>query len=80
MYLSITNVKPLKNHRLLLTFENNEKRVFYVTPYLNAGLFSELSNPSMFNSVRVNFDSIEWANHADLDSELLYQNSKKYKD
>lgn len=73
-------MKPLKNHRLLLTFENNEKRVFYVTPYLNAGLFSELSNPSMFNSVRVNFDSIEWANHADLDSELLYQNSKKYKD
>jgi len=29
----------------------------------------------MFNSVRVYFDTISWANEADLDPEILYPNS-----
>jgi len=79
MYLSITKVRPLKNHKLLLTFENKEKRIFDVTPYLNIGIFSELSDLTIFNTVRISFDSIEWANNADLDPELLYRNSIEYK-
>ncbi len=58
MYLSITKVKPLKDHKLLLTFENKEKRIFDVTPYLSVGIFNELCDPTMFNTVRINFGSI----------------------
>jgi hypothetical protein len=32
----------------------------------------------MFNSVRVSFDSIVWDNEADIDPEILYQDSVKY--
>ena len=73
MYLSIIDVIPLENYKLLLTFENKEKRIFDVSPYLDVGKFSELKDPSVFKSVRVNFDSIEWSNHLDLAPDLLYQ-------
>ncbi len=79
MYLSIVNVKPLEDYNLLLTFENGEERIFDVSPYLNMGRFSELKELSLFNTVRVNFDSIEWGNQLDLDPELLYFKSMKLK-
>ena len=79
MYLSIKNVKPLAEYRLLLTFENNEDKIFDVSPYLEIGKFSELKDISLFNSVSICFDSIEWANHLDLDPELLYKNSESIK-
>nr|MBF0222734.1 DUF2442 domain-containing protein [Desulfobulbaceae bacterium] len=75
MYLSVIGVTPLEGYRLQLTFENNEDRIFDVTPYLNTGKFSELTNRDLFNSVKVKFDSIEWDNHLDLDPELLYEKS-----
>jgi hypothetical protein len=79
MYKAVIDVKPIKNNKLILTFENNEKRVFDVTPYLEIGIFKELKDPSMFRSVHISFDSIEWANKADLDPELLYEKSREYK-
>ena len=75
MYLSVKNVKPLENYKLWLQFENNEEKVFDVSPYLDVGKFSELKDISLFNSVAVSFDSIEWSNNLDLDPEFLYQKS-----
>jgi len=80
MYLSIIDVKPLQGHKLLLIFENEEKRIFDLSPYIDIGIFKQLKEPSMFNTVKVSFDSIEWANHADLDPELLYNKSVQYKE
>ena len=77
MYLAIKDVQPLDDYRLLLKFENEEKRIFGVKPYLDIGKFKELKDKKLFKSVKVCFDSIEWANQIDLDPELLYQNSKK---
>jgi hypothetical protein len=77
MYLGVKDVEPLPDYKLLLTFENNEKRIFDVTPYLDHGIFSELKTVSKFNSVEVKFDSIEWSNGADLDPEILYSESTK---
>jgi len=39
------------------------------------GKFSELRDVSMFNSITVRFDTIEWANHIDMDPEFLYEKS-----
>jgi len=77
MYLAIKSVVPQNDYKLLLTFENSEKRVFDVSEYLNIGKFTELKDKSIFNSVRVSFDSIEWSNHLDLDPEILYKKSVK---
>ncbi|MFH1860826.1 MAG: DUF2442 domain-containing protein [bacterium] len=77
MYLSVVEVKPFENCKLLLTFENKEKRVFDVSPYFKIGKFSELKNTSLFDTVKVKFDSIEWDNSLDIDPELLYEKSIK---
>lgn len=60
-----------------MTFENGEKRQFDVNPFLNQGIFRELKDISKFNQVRVSFDTVEWENAADLDPEILYQQSRK---
>jgi hypothetical protein len=77
MYLSVTDVKPLEDYKLLLTFENDEQKVFDVTPYLEVGKFSELKDDDLFKSVYISFDSIAWKNQLDLDPELLYSKSKE---
>ncbi|HAE42415.1 MAG TPA: DUF2442 domain-containing protein [Clostridiales bacterium] len=77
MYLAVKSVKPLDGYKLLIKFENEEERCFDVLPYLGIGQFPELKNISLFNSVRVSFDSIEWANHLDFDPEFLYRKSSK---
>ena len=74
MYLSIVDVKPLENYRLLLKFENNEQRIFDATPYLDKGKYKELKSIALFNSVRISFDSIQWPNELDFDPEFLYEN------
>ncbi|MBU0701317.1 DUF2442 domain-containing protein [bacterium] len=75
MYLSIIEVKPLEDFRLLLTFENKEEKIFDVSPYFKIGKFSELRDLFLFNTVKVKFDSIEWENSLDIDPELLYEKS-----
>ena len=76
MYLSVKKVKAIEDYKLLVTFENNENRIFDMSPYLTIGRFAELKDKSLFKSVKISFDSIEWANHMDLDPEFLYQKSK----
>ena len=75
MYLAVKDVEPLENYHLLLKFENDEERIFDVKPYLEIGKFQELKDETLFKSVKVCFDSIEWDNHLDLDPELLYLKS-----
>ncbi len=78
MYLAIIDVKSLEDYKLLLTFENQEKRVFDMKPYLNKGIFRELKDKNLFRSVRVSFDSVQWSNEADIDPEILYEKSVAY--
>ncbi|MDQ2088158.1 DUF2442 domain-containing protein [Herbivorax sp. ANBcel31] len=78
MYLAVTDVKPLSEYQLLLTFENGEKRLFDMKPYLDKGIYKELKDESKFRSVKVSFDSIEWCNQADIDPEFLYEKSVEY--
>ena len=80
MYLAVKDVRPQDNYLLLLTFENGEKRLFDMKPYLGYGIFKELKDMNIFNTVKTSFDTIEWINEADFDPEVLYQKSKKIDD
>ena len=76
MYLSVKKVKALKRHKLEIIFENNEKRVFDINPYLETGLFRTLKDEKLFKMVKVSYDTIAWPNGIDLDPEVLYEKSK----
>jgi len=44
---------------------------FYKLPFRRG-----VKDISLFNTVKVSFDTIEWDNEADLDPEFLYKESK----
>jgi len=71
----IKDVKPTNDYTLLLTFTNGEKKVFDVKPYLKIGIFKELENKSIFNTVRPVMGSIQWKNGQDLCPDTLYLES-----
>jgi hypothetical protein len=75
----LKNVSPLPNYQLLLTFDNQEQRIFDMSSYLDKGIFAELKDENIFRAVRVSFDTIEWPNGADLCPEVLYDHSKSTK-
>jgi hypothetical protein len=72
----LISVEPLSDYRLLLTYENNERRLFDTNPYLDCGIFAQLRDEALFRSVRVVFDTVEWSNGADLCPEVLYARSE----
>lgn len=78
MYLGVKDVKVGKEYELLLTFENNEQRIFDMKNYLSKGIFAELRDKKLFNTVHINFDTIEWENGADIDPELLHSESYSF--
>ena len=68
----IKKVQSLDNYCLMVWFENGEQKIFDVKPYLSKGVFSQLKDPSLFESVRVIAGSIEWSNGLDLSYDTLY--------
>jgi len=62
---TVITVKPENNYKLAVTFDNGEKRLFDVTPFLDKGVFSELKDINYFKKVKVAFGAIEWPNEQD---------------
>lgn len=73
----VRHVETRPNYRLELTFTSGEVSVFDVNPYLDKGLFSELKNSSVFNSVRAFNGTVVWPNNLDFDPDTLYLESVK---
>ncbi len=76
MYFSVKQVEPKPNYLLLLTFESGEKKLFDMKPYLDIGVFRELKDIKLFNTVQVNFNSVAWETGADFDPEVSYNKSR----
>ena len=72
----IKDVKPNDDYTLILTFTNDEVKIFDLKPYLDIGIFKELREKSKFNSVRPFLGSIQWQTGQDLCPDTLYLESK----
>jgi hypothetical protein len=75
----VKSVQPQDDYCLLLTFENGEKRIFDLKPYLSKGVFTRLQNIALFKTVRVVSGSVEWHGEIDLSYDTLYLESKPVK-
>jgi hypothetical protein len=73
----VKEVKPKDDYTLILTFTNNEVKIFDMKPYLDIGIFKELRDKSNYNSVRPFLGSIQWRTGQDLCPDTLYIESKK---
>ena len=69
------DVSPLPDYCLLVTFSNDEKRVFDVKPYFDFKPFRELKIPALFDTVKPAGLSIEWIHGQDICPDELYYNS-----
>jgi hypothetical protein len=77
MYPGVVKVEATDEHKLVLTFDNGECRIFAMAPYLHVGRYSELRDIDIFKQVSVSFDTVEWKNGMDIDPEFLYATSKQ---
>ena len=66
---------PQPNYFLLVTFDNDEIRIFDVKPYFDYKAFSELRDLALFNTVKPAGLSIEWLHGQDICPDELYYNS-----
>ncbi len=71
----VKTAEPIPDYRLLLTFNNNEHKIFDVKPYLSKGIFTSLKDIKLFNSVKVFNGSILWPGDLDLCPDTLYEDS-----
>ena len=74
--LDIISVAPRKDNSLLLVFENNEKRLFDMTPYLDEKPFTKLKNSLLFMKAKVAYGTVVWLGNIDIAPETLWDNLK----
>jgi hypothetical protein len=72
----VNNVRPNEDYTLSLIFDNDEEKIFDVKPYLDRGIFVQLKDRRIFNSVKPFLGSIQWMNGLDFCPDTLYLESK----
>ena len=75
--LDVINVEPRKDNSLLLVFENQEKRLFDMTPYLDKKPFMKLKDSPLFMQAMVAHGTVVWPGNIDIAPETLWDYSKR---
>jgi len=75
MYPYLKSVEALNDYQLALEFQNGERRIFDMKPYLSRGIFIRLQNPALFQAAAVVAGSVEWPDGLDLSYDTLYLES-----
>ncbi|MCX6153067.1 MAG: DUF2442 domain-containing protein [Candidatus Kapabacteria bacterium] len=68
----VIKVEYSNEYKLLLEFENREKKIFDVSQFMSIGKFKELHDIQLFKTYRICNGAIEWANEIDLSPDTLY--------
>lgn len=71
----VKDVKTRDNYILEIIFENEEVKYFDMKPYLEIGVFKELKDKVIFDTVKPFMGSIQWKNGQDLCPDTLYLDS-----
>lgn len=73
--LDVVKVKIHPGYRLWLEFENGERRLFDMSPYMDKKPFDRLKNSSVFNCAHVDYGTVVWPGNIDIAPETLYDRS-----
>ena len=74
--LDVITVEPRKDNTLLLVFENQKKRLFDMTPYLDKKPFTKLKVSELFMKATVAYGTVVWPGNIDIAPETLWNYSK----
>ena len=73
----VKKVTPNTNYTVRLIFDDGEEGIFDVKPYLDKGVFKELKDLHVFNSVKPVMGTIQWKNGQDFCPDTLYIESMR---
>ena len=69
------SVAVLPEYVLRVRFVNGELRDFDMKPLFSRKFYKPLENEILFQSARIEFGTVQWANGMDIDPEWLYEDS-----
>lgn len=78
--IRIKNVEPIDDYKLIIEFDNGEKRIKDMKPYLENGVFKKLKDKNFFNNVKIKYGTISWDDEIDLCADSVYMSSEIYKE
>ncbi|MBQ1581957.1 MAG: DUF2442 domain-containing protein [Prevotella sp.] len=73
MFIEVTKAEYLDGYRIMLLFNNGEKRIVDLSQSLNGEVFAPLKDIGFFKRFSIKFNTIEWENGADFAPEYLYE-------
>lgn len=73
--LDVVKVEARADYKLYLEFENGEKRVFDMTPFMEKKPFVQLKGSSLFTKASVECGTVIWPGNIDIAPETLYDRS-----
>ena len=75
----LPRVKALKiedPYKLILTFTNDEVKIYDMQKYLDENPQDKLHDKKLFNTAYVSFGAVEWADDFSICADVLYTDSK----
>ena len=73
--LDIEKVVVFPEYKLLLTFENNEIRLFNMLPYMDLKPNYKLKGSPLFRLAKIEYGTVVWPGEIDIAPETLYLES-----
>ena len=75
--IRVTQVKPLDDYQVQLTFEDGTEKLIDLDPFLTGPIFEEIrKDRRKFLAMKIDAGTIVWENGADIDPDVLYYDLK----
>lgn len=71
----VISVKTFDDYTLELVFENGEKRLFDMKPFLNKKPYAKLSNSPLFSKASIQYGTVVWPGNIDIAPDTLWAQS-----
>ncbi|MBR4534402.1 MAG: DUF2442 domain-containing protein [Bacteroidaceae bacterium] len=73
MFIEVIKAEYIEGYRLLLLFNNGERRIVDLSNSLKGSVYTPLKDINYFKNFSIKFNTIEWENGADFAPEYLYE-------
>jgi hypothetical protein len=74
--LDVVKVEATPDYKLHLEFENGEKRIFDMSPYMDKKPFVQLKGSPLFTKASIDYGTVVWPGNIDIAPETLYDRSR----
>jgi len=73
MFIEVVKAEYIDGYKLLLLFNNGERRIVDLSDSLKGTVFAPLKDINFFKRFSIKFNTVEWENGADFAPEYLYE-------